>query len=183
MCICRGVRGVGRSLSSYYTYLFPVLPPSSYAWGRNRKKVVYAGRGSTRKGCEMMEQAKTSKQKPLAKRPRGRSWKGVHPTNGQEIMGRWVYDGGYSEVGVAYADDVEWVVYERMNKSADWVDVRVIARHKAPNKASYWLGWNSKEARLANGKDAWTMAQHRPGLVTAVSDLMTAYFDAYSLLS
>lgn len=131
---------------------------------------------------KQVQTSETGKTEAAAQKPRGRSFKGVHPVNGQEVSGRVLYDGGYAVAGAIEVYGVEWVVYERMNKSADWVDVRVIARHKARDKASYWLSWSVTENRLANGKDAWTMAQHRPALVTAVSDLMAAYFDAYDIL-
>jgi hypothetical protein len=120
----------------------------------------------------MMKSGKGSDgEKPAAKsrKRRGRFMRGRHPMPTGETIGgvQWLEKGWLLATTVS-AYDTEWVVYERTAASREWLDIRVIAKYGARDKASYWLSWSYREERFARLKDAILMAEHRPLLRDAV---------------
>ena len=57
----------------------------------------------------------------------------------------------------------DWVLLKRKKESNGWENYRlcILGTQK---KRSFWLGWNPKEQRLANGGDSYRLHQELPGL-------------------
>lgn len=100
---------------------------------------------------------------------KSRLYFGVMP----EAGGRWV------EVGMVSAGGSNWCIFrDREGAKGNWCEVRVVAVGAAPNKASYWLGWNRAERRLRKGGDCLKLVTHRPALAELVSAELARVSDA-----
>lgn len=117
------------------------------------------------------EQAVAVGGKPKkARKPRKRFYRGQHPLPEVNLAGELWLAGGWVKLCDITSEEIEWVLYERGSMhSHDWLDIRVVAKYGAADKASYWMSWSLREKRFARGKDAAVMAEHRPSLRDAVA--------------
>lgn len=65
-----------------------------------------------------------------------------------------------------------WDLYRRSTGGA-WVNVKLVARPSAPNKANYWLAFT--KTRFNRCRDAAMFELHRPALYRAVLDHLGAF--------
>jgi hypothetical protein len=64
-----------------------------------------------------------------------------------------------------------WVGTKMIN---EWINVKFVSK-TVKKKANYWIGYNTKEKRFANGRDLSVMIEHQPKLATYLEQFISSF--------
>lgn len=88
---------------------------------------------------------------------------------------------GWMRIGqLADEKDGKWVLYANLlgRNDSGWVNLKLVALKRAPDKANYVLGWSTIERRLARNTSKADLEQGRPVLYERLLRVVETVLDA-----
>lgn len=83
---------------------------------------------------------------------------------------------GWEMIGECDADGISWIIFSKaQNHSTEWRTYKVVAKHRAPIKANYWVVKNSETGQIGFARDYACMRSTRKELHAKVELIVSDY--------